>query len=138
VTTITKTPGDLADKRFHETMASVDPAKPNGPVLAALLACGVGSTVLGVFTTLAQAHSGFRALMDIDKNLGFAVGVGPLSGKTVYAVAAWLVVWAIAGFVMRGKSYHAQPFFIATFVLIGIGLLGTFPLFFENFPVFQK
>jgi hypothetical protein len=39
---------------------------------------------------------------------------------------------------MRGRSYESRPFFIATFVLIGLGLLGTFPLFFENFPVLLK
>lgn len=39
---------------------------------------------------------------------------------------------------MRGKSYAARPFLTATFVLIGIGLLGTFPAFFENFPVLAK
>lgn len=114
-----------------------DRPKPNGPVLAALLSSGVGSAVLGVFTTVAQAHVGFRGLMDIDRSLG-KVGVGPLSGKTAFAVVAWLIAWAIAGYLMRGKDYEARPFFIATFVLIGIGLLGTFPLFFENFPVLAR
>ncbi len=135
MTTTTRTPNAAIEEELRETL---ELAKPNGPVLAALLASGVGSAVLGVFTTVAQSHAGFRALMDIDKNLGFAVGVGPLSGKTIYAVAAWLLAWAVAGLVMRGRNYNARPFFIATFVLIGIGLLGTFPLFFENFPVVQK
>ncbi len=135
MTTTTRTPNAAIEEELRETL---ELAKPNGPVLAALLASGLGSAVLGVFTTVAQSHAGFRALMDIDKNLGFAVGVGPLSGKTIYAVAAWLLAWAVAGLVMRGRTYNARPFFIATFVLIGIGLLGTFPLFFENFPVVQK
>ncbi len=116
----------------------LDVTKPNGPALAALLSAGIGSAFLGIFTTLAQAHAGFKALMDLEKNFGFKVGVGPLSGKTIYAVAIWLVAWAITAYVMRGKSYDARPFFIATFVLIGVGLLATFPLFFENFPVLQK
>jgi hypothetical protein len=138
MTTNIKATSTVTDQDLKNVVDSVDQPKPNGPVLAALLGAGVGSIVLGVFTTLAQAHAGFKALMDIDKNLGLAVGVGPLSGKTVYAVAAWLITWAIAGYVMRGKSYEARPFFIATFVLIAIGLLGTFPLFFENFPVLAK
>lgn len=137
MTTITRTP-PIADERHSQTVAAMEIAKPNGPVLAALLGAGVGSFVLGLFTTLAQAHSGFKALMDIDKNMGWAVGVGPLSGKSIYAVAAFLLTWAIAAFVMRGKSYEAQRFFIATFVLIGLGILGTFPLFYENFPVLLK
>ncbi len=137
MTTITKTP-IVTDERFRTTVDAIEIAKPNGPVLAALLGAGVGSFVLGLFTTLAQSHSGFKALMDIDKNLGFKVGVGPLSGKTVFMVVAWLLTWAIATYVMRGKSYDSRPFFIATFVLIGLGFLGTFPLFFENFPVLLK
>lgn len=132
----TNTP--VTDVKFRATIESVAMPKPNGPVLAALLSSGIGSAVLGVFTTLAQAHAGFRALMDIDKNLGLKIGVGPLSGKTVYTVAAWLIAWAITAYVMRGKSYDPRPFFIATFVLIGIGLLGTFPAFFENVPVLAK
>jgi hypothetical protein len=136
MTNIAKTP-PVTDE-LRKTVDTMETAKPNGPVLAALLGAGVGSFVLGVFTTLAQSHSGFKALMDIDKNLGFNVGVGPLSGKTVFMVAAWLLTWAIATSVMRGRSYESRPFFIATFVLIGLGLLGTFPLFFENFPVLLK
>lgn len=112
--------------------------KPNGPALAAFLASGIGTAILGLFTLLAQIHSGFKGLMDLDKNFGFKVGVGPLSGKTIYAVLIWLVAWAVLAYVMRGKSYNARTYAIWTFALIGIGLLGTFPLFFENFPVLQK
>ena len=136
--TVTRSPRDVTERDFQAAIDSVDEVKPNGPVLAALLASGIGSFVLGLFTTLAQSHAGFKALMDIDKNLGFKIGVGPLSGKTAYAVAAWLITWAIFAFVMRGKNYEARPFFIATFVLIALGLVGTFPIFFENFPVLAK
>lgn len=127
----------MTDKDLHSAVAA-DARKPNGPPLAALLAAGIGSAFLGLFTTLAQSHAGFKGLMDLDKNFGLKVGVGPLSGKTIYAVAIWLIAWAVAAYVMRGKSYPARPFLIATFALIGIGLLGTFPVFFENFPVLQK
>lgn len=137
MTTITKTPS-VGNEQYSKSVDAMEIAKPNGPVLGALLGAGVGSFVLGVFTTLAQAHSGFKALMDIDKNLGWAVGVGPLSGKSIYAVAAFLLTWAIAAFVMRGKNYDSRRFYIATFVLIGLGFIGTFPLFFENFPVLLK
>ena len=138
MTTMTETPTPGTDRGSRNAVDPIEREKPNGPVLAALLGAGIGSFVLGAFTTLAQSHAGFRALLDIDKNLGLGVGVGPLSGKTIYAVLAFLLSWGIAGFVMRGKSYDSRPFFIATFVLIGLGLLGTFPVFFENFPVLQK
>lgn len=126
----------VTDPAFRAAVASV--TKPNGPALAAFLASGIGSASLGLFTVLAQAHSGFKALMDLDKNFGLKVGVGPLSGKTIYAVVIWLVAWAILAYVMRGKSYSVRTYAIWTFALVGIGLLGTFPVFFENFPVLQK
>jgi hypothetical protein len=138
MTTLTRTPTPATSKDVRSTVEGTETTKPNGPALAALLSAGIGATVLGVFTTLAQAHAGFKALMDIDKNLGIGIGVGPLSGKTVYAVAAWLISWAVAAVIMRGKRYDPRPFFIVTFVLVGLGMLGTFPLFFENFPVLQK
>lgn len=112
--------------------------RPNGAPLAALLSAGIGCAVLGVFTTLAQVHAGFKALMDIDKMIGLNIGVGPLSGKTTYAVVAWLIAWSIGAVLMRRTHYAPRPFLVATFVLIAIGLVGTFPLFFENLPVLQK
>ena len=139
MTTVTRAPApQITDKAFQSAVGAVDLGKPNGPALAAFLASGIGVAFLGLFTTLAQIHSGFKALMDLDKNLGLGRGVGPLSGKTIYAIAIWLVAWAITAYLMRGKSYAARPFLVATFVLIGIGLLGTFPVFFESMPVLQK
>lgn len=135
---LAKQPSAVSDQAFQQTMAAVDLGKKNGPPLAALLASGIGSAFLGLFTTLAQSHAGFKALMDIDKNIGTKIGVGPLSGKTLYAVLIWLVAWAVAAYVMRGKDYRVRPFLMATFVLIGVGVLGTFPIWFENFPVLQK
>lgn len=105
----------------------METTKANGPALAALLAAGIGCTVLGTLTTVAEANASFRSA------LALSSAVGPLSGKTIYAVVAWLLAWVIAAVVMRGKSYDLRPFFIATLVLIAIGLVGTFPLFFDLF-----
>lgn len=112
--------------------------KKNGPALAAMLSAGIYALFLGLFTSLAQIHAGFSAFMNLDKNFGFNVGVGPLSGKTIYAVAIWVIAWAVAAYLMRGRDYNARPFLIATFVLIGIGLVGTFPVLYESLPVIQK
>lgn len=129
--TTTASPVTDADQQMLEAL---DRPKPNGPAFAALLSAGLGSAALGLFTTLAEASSAFNAAMDISKNVGaLPKGVGPLSGKTTYAVLVYLVSWAILAYVMRGKHYPERPLFIATFVLIGIGVLGTFPIFFELF-----
>jgi hypothetical protein len=98
-----------------------------GKALAALVAAGIGCAALGVLTTLAELSPGLKSV------LNFYDPVGPLSGKTTVAVIVWLIAWyALA------RRWHARPpvmtpALVATFVLIGVGFVGTFPLFFELF-----
>jgi hypothetical protein len=99
---------------------------PTGPAAAALLAAGVGAAALGLFTTLAEASEGFKDW------LAFTDEVGPLSGKTTYAVAVWLVAWVVIHWLVRPKAL-TRTVLIVTAVLVGLGVLGTFPVFFEAF-----
>jgi hypothetical protein len=98
-----------------------------GKALAALVAAGIGCAVLGVLTTLAELSPGLKSVLNVYDP------VGPLSGKTTVAVIVWLITWyALA------RRWHARPpvmtsALVATFVLIGVGFVGTFPLFFELF-----
>ena len=63
--------------------------------------------------------------------------VGPLSGKTTVAVIVWLIAWyALA------RRWHARPpvmtsALVATFVLIGVGFVGPFPLCFALFTAHE-
>ena len=117
----------VSDEHFKQLSAELGEDKPNGPALAALLASGIGVTALGVFTTVAAANANFANLLKINAQ------VGPLSGKTVYATTVFFASWLVAAVIMRGKEYNERAFLSATFVLIGIGILGTFPLFFDLF-----
>jgi hypothetical protein len=101
--------------------------KPSGPAAAVVLASGVGSFVLGLLATLNEASS------DVSEFLAFSDDVGPLSGKTIIAVAAFFVSWAVLGFVWRGREVAWRPVLVGTVVLIALGFLGTFPTFFEAF-----
>lgn len=101
--------------------------KPEGPVAAALLAAGVGSFSLGVLTTLSEASEGVKEL------LAFYDPVGPLAGKTVGAVLIWLVAWAVLHMVYRSKPVESRQALMVSLVLIGLGVLGTFPIFFKAF-----
>jgi hypothetical protein len=58
--------------------------RPTGPVAAAVLAAEVGIFFLGLLTTLSEASVGVHDFLD------FYDKVGPLSGKTILAVAATL------------------------------------------------
>jgi hypothetical protein len=100
--------------------------RPEGPAAAALLAAGVGSLALGVLTTVAEASEGFKDWLALTDD------VGPLAGKTIYAVGIWLVAWAVIQWLVRPKAV-TRTVLIVTAVLIGLGVLGTFPVFFEAF-----
>ncbi len=99
----------------------------NGPAVAALVAAGVGSTVLGLLTTLAAvSHS-------VDEALNWYAPVGPLSGKTTLAVVVWLLVWAALDRRWRHSEVEFVRPFAATLLLIAVGLVGTFPPFWDLF-----
>jgi hypothetical protein len=123
----TQTVTELSDAQLSKLYGATEAPKANGPALAAILAAGIGCAVLGVVTTIATANADFRTSLALYKP------AGPLSGKIAVEVIAYLASWAIAAFAMRGKTYNAAPFFVATFVLIAIGVLGTFPIFFDLF-----
>jgi len=99
----------------------------SGPPFAAVLAAAIGTFVLGVFTTLAEVSAGLKEWLQ------FRDPVGPLSGKTTLAVAAWAVSWLVLGIAWRRKEIDMTRVIVAAAVLIGLGLLGTFPSFFEQF-----
>jgi hypothetical protein len=101
--------------------------RPTGPVAAAVLASGIGAFVLGLLTTLSEASTGVHDFLEFDDD------VGPLSGKTIIAVVAYLVSWALLHGLWRRQSPPLRPILIATVVLIALGVLGTFPTFFQAF-----
>jgi hypothetical protein len=59
--------------------------------------------------------------------------VGPLSGKVLMAVLVWLVTWAVLHLALRNRPYETRRALVISLVLIGLGVLGTFPLFFQAF-----
>jgi hypothetical protein len=101
--------------------------KPEGPIAAAIIAGGVGAAALGVVTTLAEASAGVKDW------LAWSDRVGPLSGKTIVAVVVWLVAWAILHTALRRRPYETRRALVVSLVLIGFGVLGTFPTFFQLF-----
>lgn len=108
-------------------VVATEPALPDGPLAAALLAAGIGSFALGLMTTLAEASQGFRERLILN------AGVGPLSGKTVWATVIFVIAWVILGARMREKDGVLRSATIAFVVLTILGLLGTFPIFFQAF-----
>ncbi len=119
----------VEDTRHVETVLPGigGPDRPEGPVSAAVLAGGVGCLAMGVFTTLAEASAGFKDW------LSWKDDVGPLSGKTGMAVLAWLISWAVLHVVLRNRPFETRRALTIALVLVGLGVLGTFPTFFQAF-----
>jgi hypothetical protein len=101
--------------------------RPFGQVAAVFLAAGIGSLVLGILTTLAEASGDLKSWLEWSKS------VGSLSGKTIIATIVFFVSWAILAAVLRRKDLKHGPVYILTALLVGIGLVLTFPTFFQAF-----
>jgi hypothetical protein len=107
----------------HETSGS---SQPNGPIAAALAAAGLGCATLGVVTTWSEASP------ETAQALNWWPPAGPLTGKAGTATAAFFLSWLVLHVLWRRRSVAIRPLAIVSALLLGIGLLGTFPPFFRN------
>lgn len=99
----------------------------DGTAAAALLAAGFGAFVLGLFTTLNEASA------SVNDFLRFNDDVGPLSGKTILAAIAYLGSLLVLWFWLRGRELKLTTVVAVAAILLVLGLIGTFPTFFEAF-----
>lgn len=119
----------LDGERFAE-LAPSTPVQANGGVVAALIAAGAACALLGVLTVITEADlGGLKELMT------FSEPVGPLSGKTTVPTVFWLVMWPVLHARLRERELKLQRGCMATLALVAIGLLGTFPPFYQLFAV---
>ena len=101
--------------------------RPNGPAVAAILSAAIGVFVLGLFTTLSEANTDVHDFLDIKSR------VGPLAGKTTFAVIAYLASWVMLAPPLWKRTVPFPSAMLVAAVLIALGLVGTFPKFFELF-----
>lgn len=107
--------------------AATRPAAANGGALAALIAAGGACALLGVLTTVTEASLPVKELMT------FSDAVGPLSGKTTVPTVAWLVGWPVLHLRLRKSELSLRHGCSIALALVAIGLLGTFPPFYQLF-----
>src|SRR5215218_887604 len=91
-----------------------DVDRPTGPIAAAILSTGIGAVVLGFLTTLNEASTGVHDFLEFDED------VGPLSGKTIIAVIAYLASWGLLHAMWRRGNPALRPILIATAALIAL------------------
>jgi len=109
------------------TAAADARGRPDGPIAAVLLATGIGALVLAILVVWAEASESFK------DSLAYSDRVGPLAGKTIWAVVAFVVSWAGLHAALRRREVNLRAVWMITLVLLALGLLGTFSPFFELF-----
>jgi fluoride ion exporter CrcB/FEX len=114
-------------ERAEAHPAAAPTARPAGPAAAVVLAAGLASFALGVLSVLTAASA------SVSDALTLSDRVGDLSGLTTASTVVFFAAWALLAIVWR----HANPRLVrvaaVAAVLIGLGLLGTFPPFFNLF-----
>jgi hypothetical protein len=91
----------------------------NGAAMAAALAGGIGAFAMGLLVVLNEAE-----LFAAPTLYGPAGGV---TGRTTFATLIWLAAWGVLHARWRARELESGPILTWTLVLIGVGVLGTFP-----------
>jgi hypothetical protein len=99
----------------------------SGPAAAVVLAVGIACFALGVLSILTAASG---AVSDV---LTFSERVGDVSGLSTVTAVTYFVAWG--GFAILWRRADPSLARVATVsgVLVGVGLLGTFPPIFNTF-----
>jgi hypothetical protein len=99
---------------------------PNGSVAAALVAAGFGCATLGMATTWAESSP------EAADALNWWPPAGPLTGKAGTATAVFFASWCVLHLLWRRRTVPIRPIAVASALLLGVGLVGTFPPFFQS------
>ena len=99
-----------------------------GSAWATLLSAGIGCAAFGVFTMLSEC------VPAMSRSLNWYNPSGPLSGVATCAVVIWLVAWMILSARWNNRSMtNERALLIVTLVLVLVGILTTFPPFYDLF-----
>jgi len=98
-----------------------------GIAAATFISSGIGVFVMGLLTTGAVISAGLKDAINLWNP------AGPLSGKSTFAVLAWLISWGVMNTLWKGKEMDLHKSYIITLLLISLGVLFTFPPVFEAF-----
>jgi hypothetical protein len=101
--------------------------KPNGVAAAAILAAGIGACALGLLVVATEAVPAWKDA------IAFNAPAGPLSGKTILATLAYVAALGVLLPLWHARNVNFGRVWTASLMLLALGLLGTFPLFYGFF-----
>jgi len=102
-------------------------AEPNGGVVAAIVAAGLACAIFGFLVVMTAASP------EVAKLMTFYWPAGPLTGKSTVTVVAYLVIWPNLHYRLRDRHLDLYKAFLFTLFLVALGLIGTFPPFYQMF-----
>jgi hypothetical protein len=113
--------------RQTDTSASLR-EQPNGPAWAAILAAGIGCASFGIVTDLAECSARVNGALEWYRP------AGGLSGVAGCAIVLWLMAWALLNLRWKHRQIAtSRGIMVLAIVLVLIGVLATFPPFYELF-----
>jgi hypothetical protein len=95
--------------------------RTNGSGAAAILSAAIGSFALAILALVGDKSAAVKS------SLIFYKPTGPLSGVTTTAILIWLVLWVVLEMRWSKRSVALGPISVASFVLLGLSFLLTFP-----------
>lgn len=98
---------------------------PNGSGAAAILGAGIGCGAIGILAFWGDAVPG------MGKALNIFNPTGTLSGVTTFGIIIWLVAWFALNQMWKGKTVEMMKVNVASFALLAVGFLLTFPPFMD-------
>jgi hypothetical protein len=108
-------------------VSAMEAPPPSGPAAALILAGGIAVFCMGLVTSLGEASTGIGDALEWNDR------VGSLSGKTVITVIVFALAWVLLTALWRRANQPLRSITIGSAVLIVLGLVGTFPTFFQAF-----
>ena len=99
----------------------------SGPAAAVVLAAGIACFTLGLLSILTAASGAVSDAMTLSDR------VGDVSGLSVVTAATYFIAWGALAIVWRRANPPLARIAAASGALVGVGLLGTFPPFFNVF-----
>ena len=101
--------------------------RPTGPAAAVVLGAGLGCFTLGLLSVLTAASS------TASDDLTLSDRVGDVSGISTAAAAVFFLAWAALTVAWRRADPPLLRVAAVSALLLALGLLGTFPPFFNLF-----
>jgi hypothetical protein len=106
-------------------LAATEISRRSGPAAAVVLAAGLASFVLGLLSVLTAVSPSVSSALTLSDR------VGDLSGLTTAVAVVFFAAWGVLAIMWRRADPSLVRVAAASGVLIGLGLLGTFPPFFN-------